>query len=119
MKKALATLTLSACALLFAVVSNLYQPPMDFNLHCTVHDRVTAALGGTCDMTLGGIFTTMTALVLSTFIFVALFFALRIVARDMMETLAIRSATARAFVRPDTPLHEFYYHGIADSRKFL
>lgn len=119
MQRFIAIMTVSAFALLFALVSNLYQPPMDFNLHCTVHDRVASALGGGCNMALGGIFTSMTAIVLTAFIFWVIYIIVHFTAREMVGAQIMRSATVRVFVRPDTPLHEFYYHGTAHSRKFL
>lgn len=119
MKQVLATVALSAFALLFALVSNLYQPPMDFNLHCTVHERVASALGGGCNMTLGGIFTSITAVVLAGFVFLATFLILRIAARDAASMFSVFAVRARVRIRPVAPLHKFYYRGIANSRKFL
>lgn len=44
----IAIFTIIGFFILSLIAFNIVQPTMDFGLHCTIHDYVSAALGGEC-----------------------------------------------------------------------
>lgn len=110
------TVTIAAFAALFFVTSNLHQPTMDFNLHCTVYNRVASALGGGCNMTLGGLFTSMTVVAVTMIVILAVAF---VVFGSIVPAHCVVVANVQQSPHENLTLLEFYFRGLAPSRKFL
>src|SRR3989344_2513526 len=109
--------TLAAFLFLFAIVSNLYQPTMEFNLHCTVHERVIEVFGGVCEGTAMGLFTSIAAFfTAATILFFALAWCVHVFADAANAIISPHAARAFVFASPPHHLQNYYHHGIAQTR---
>lgn len=111
-------LALGGVALLFLIIGNIYQPSMDSNMHCMVHDYIVQALGGECDANTHGIFVHLGDTPILFFLSAAVCLLIIAVATVDAFEIAREYFLYHANDAGGT-LIDYYRRGIAPSRRFV